>query len=143
MLISTSDLPTLNATLNATSALLVTLGHFFIRRENVKVHRAVMISAFVTSILFLVSYIIYHSSHGSTPFRGVGVIRPIYFVLLGSHTILAVAAVPLVIITLIRGLLGRIEKHRKIAVWTYPIWIYVSVSGVLVYLLLYQLYPGG
>jgi putative membrane protein len=142
-LISVSDLPALNATLNATSAFLLTVGHFFIRKDNVKAHRAFMIAAFVASVLFLISYVVYHIYHGSTPFRGEGWIRPVYFLILLSHTILAAAVVPLVLITLARGLRGQFEKHRKIAIWAYPIWIYVSATGVIVYILLYRVYPSG
>jgi uncharacterized membrane protein YozB (DUF420 family) len=143
LLISVSDLPAVNATLNATSALLLTVGHFFIRRDNLKAHRAFMISAFATSTLFLISYLVYHYYHGSTPFRGEGWIRPLYFFILISHTTLAAVIVPLALLTLSRALKKDFEKHRKIAVWTYPVWIYVSVTGVVVYLLLYQIYPQG
>lgn len=100
-----------------------------------------MISALVVSILFLTSYIVYHYSHGSTAFRGEGWIRPVYFSILFSHTVLAVAVVPLAIITLTRALKSQFERHRRIAVWTYPIWVYVSATGVIVYLLLYKVYP--
>ena len=102
-----------------------------------------MISAFATSTLFLISYLVYHYYHGSTPFRGEGWIRPLYFFILISHTTLAAVIVPLALLTLSRALKKDFEKHRKIAVWTYPVWIYVSVTGVVVYLLLYQIYPQG
>ena len=100
-----------------------------------------MIGAFTASVLFFIAYITYHSYHGTTTFTGQGWIRPVYFTILTSHTILAVAIVPLAIITLRRGLRDQIEKHVKIARWTYPIWLYVSVTGVIVYLMLYHLYP--
>lgn len=139
-MISISDLPAINATLNATSAVLLTVGHFFIKRGKLKTHRAFMISAFAVSILFLASYVTYHYYHGSTPFRGEGWIRPVYLMILVSHTILAAAVVPLAIITLRRAWKGQFERHRRIAVWTYPIWVYVSATGVIVYLLLYKVY---
>jgi uncharacterized membrane protein YozB (DUF420 family) len=142
-LISISDLPALNATLNATSALLLTVGHFFIRRDNMKAHRAFMIAAFAASVLFLTSYLVYHYYHGVTPFGGVGWIRAVYFVILISHTVLAAAVVPLALITLALALRGQFGKHKKIAVWAYPVWIYVSVTGVIVYLLLYKIFPEG
>lgn len=142
-MISISDLPALNATLNATSALLLTVGHFFIRRDNTRAHRAFMIAAFATSVLFLTSYLVYHYYHGSTPFRGEGWVQPAYFLILTSHTVLAAAIVPIALLTLARALRGQFERHRRIAVWAYPIWIYVSVTGVIVYLLLYKIYPLG
>jgi uncharacterized membrane protein YozB (DUF420 family) len=142
-MISISDLPAVNATLNATSAFLLTVGHLFIKRDNMNAHRAFMIAAFGASVLFLISYLVYHGYHGATPFQGEGWIRPVYFFILLSHTILAAAIVPLVLITLTRALRGEFEKHRKIAVWAYPIWIYVSATGVIVYVLLYKLYPQG
>jgi putative membrane protein len=100
-----------------------------------------MIAALTTSALFLISYLTYHYAHGSTPFAGEGWIRPVYFTILISHTILAAAIVPLVLITLVRALRERFAAHRRIARWTLPIWLYVSVTGVVVYLLLYQIYP--
>jgi putative membrane protein len=102
-----------------------------------------MIAAFAASALFMTSYLVYHYHHGSTPFRGEGLIRPAYFFILLSHTILAAAVVPIALITLLRALWGQFEKHKRIAVWAYPIWIYVSVTGVVVYLLLYKVYPPG
>jgi len=141
-LISLSDLPALNATLNSLSAALLAVGHQFIKRNNTKVHRACMISAFTVSFLFLVSYVVYHANVGSIPFAGRGWIRPVYFGILFSHAALAAGIVPLSIITLLRGLRGDFGRHRRIARWTYPIWVYVSVTGVLVYLLLYKLFPG-
>jgi len=132
------DLPTLNAALNGTSAVLLALGYLFIRRKKVDLHKACMVSAFVTSTLFLVSYLIYHYHAGSKPFPGEGWTRPVYFAILISHVILATVTLPLTIVTLGRGLRGRFEKHRRIARWTLPIWLYVSVTGVVVYLMLYH-----
>jgi len=138
-MISISDLPAVNATLNATSTMLLMVGYVFIRRHRVAAHRACMISAFVTSTLFLVSYLTYHYHHGSEPFRGQGWIRAVYFTILISHTILAASIVPLALVTLSRALKERFDKHRRIARWTLPLWLYVSVTGVIVYWMLYQL----
>ena len=137
-MISIGDLPTLNAALNGTSAVLLALGYLFIRRKKVDLHKACMVSAFVTSTLFLVSYLIYHYHAGSKPFPGEGWTRPLYFAILISHVILATVTLPLSIVTLARGLRGRFEKHRSIARWALPIWLYVSVTGVAVYLMLYR-----
>ena len=137
-MISISDLPTLNAALNGTSAVLLALGYLFIRRKKVDLHKAYMVSAFVTSTLFLVSYLIYHYHAGSKPFPGEGWTRPVYFAILISHVILATVTLPLSIVTLARGVRGRFEKHRSIARWALPIWLYVSVTGVVVYLMLYH-----
>lgn len=137
-MISIGDLPTLNAVLNGTSAVLLTLGYLFIRRKKVNLHKACMVSAFVISTLFLVSYLIYHYHAGSKPFPGEGWTRPLYFAILISHVILATVTLPLSIVTLARGLRGRFEKHRSIARWALPIWLYVSVTGVVVYLMLYH-----
>ena len=134
-------LPTVNALLNSTSAILLFVGHRFIKNGNKQAHKKCMIGAFTVSLLFLISYLTYHSYHGTTHFPGEGWIRLVYFTILTSHTILAVAIVPLSIITLRRGLKDLIEKHVKIARWTYPIWLYVSVTGVIIYLMLYHLYP--
>ena len=134
-------LPTLNALLNSTSAVLLVVEHRYIKRGNKAAHKKCMIATFVVSILFLISYLTYHYYHGTTKFLGEGWIRPVYFTILTSHTILAAAIVPLAIITLRRGLKDQIEKHIPIAKWTYPIWLYVSVTGVIVYLMLYHLYP--
>lgn len=136
-----SELPTLNAILNSISAILLATGYFFIRRKNIKAHRALMTSAFVTSTLFLISYLTYHYYHGSTKFQGQGAIRAVYFSILITHTILAAAIVPMIFITFSRALKERFDRHRKIARWTLPLWLYVSVTGVVVYLMLYQLYP--
>ena len=137
-MISIGDLPTLNAVLNGTSAVLLAFGYLFIRRKKVNLHKACMVSAFVISTLFLVSYLIYHYHAGSKPFPGEGWTRPLYFAVLISHVILATVTLPLSIVTLARGLRGRFEKHRSIARWALPIWLYVSVTGVVVYLMLYR-----
>jgi len=134
-----ADLPALNATLNATSAILLTIGWILIRRGRWKQHRAFMIAAFCTSVLFLISYLTYHARAGSKHFTGQGVIRPVYFTILLTHTVLAAAIVPLVLVTLSRGLSRRFDRHRAIARWTLQLWMYVSVTGVVVYLLLYRL----
>lgn len=132
--------PALNAGLNATSAVLITTGIGLIRAGRRAAHRGVMIAAVVSSSLFLVSYLYYHAHVGSVRFTGQGWIRPVYFGILLTHTILAATVVPLVIVTLARGLRERFDRHKKIARWTYPIWLYVSVTGVVIYVLLYHLY---
>jgi uncharacterized membrane protein YozB (DUF420 family) len=137
--VSLSDLPALNATLNATSAVLLLTGYAFIRRGHVRRHRAAMISACVVSTLFLTSYVIYHANAGSKPFTGRGPIRAVYFTILLTHVVLAAAVPPLALITLSRGLRARFDRHVAIARWTLPIWIYVSVTGVIVYLMLYRM----
>ncbi len=134
-----ADLPALNATLNAIAAILLTAGYMLIRRGRVDQHRRVMLTAFATSVLFLFSYVVYHANVGSRPFRGEGPIRLVYFTILISHVVLAAAIVPLALITLVRGLRERYDKHVRIARWTLPIWLYVSVTGVIVYLMLYQM----
>lgn len=134
-------LPTLNACLNAASALLLLLGFYFIRRRNIQAHRACMGGAFFVSILFLISYLIYHYHTGTTRFPGQGRVRSVYFTILISHTVLAALVPFLAIITLTRALRGQFATHRRIARWTLPIWLYVSVTGVVVYLMLYHLYP--
>jgi putative membrane protein len=138
---SISDLPTLNAILNSISAALLAIGFLFIRRKNIKAHRACMIGAFATSTLFLISYLIYHYNHGATNFSGQGIARLVYFTILITHTILAAAIVPMVFITFSRAIRERFDRHRRIARWTLPLWLYVSVTGVFVYLMLYHLYP--
>lgn len=136
-----SVLPTINAFLNGTSAVLLMLGYGFIRRKNIPAHRLAMISAFGTSALFLACYLYYHYSiGGGRPFPGQGGIRTVYFAILISHTILAVAIVPLILVTFNRALRERFDKHRQIARWTLPLWLYVSVTGVVIYLMLYQMY---
>ena len=136
-----SYLPHLNACLNATSAVLLFTGYAFIRSRNVAAHRACQIAALVVSLLFLASYLTYHYHHGSTRFQGTGIVRPIYFTLLTSHTILAVVIVPLVALTFYRALRNDFARHRRIARITLPLWLYVSITGVIVYLMLYQIYP--
>jgi uncharacterized membrane protein YozB (DUF420 family) len=123
--------------LNATSAVLLAVGYLFIRRRRVAAHLACMLSAFGVSTLFLVSYVVYHYNAGSRPFGGQGWIRPVYFVLLISHIILAAAIVPLALTTIYRALTGQLPRHMRIARWTLPIWLYVSVSGVAIFLMLY------
>lgn len=135
-----SKLPALNAALNATSALLLVLGYFFIRRRLIKSHTMCMMMACGTSVLFLISYLYYHYHHGSTRFLGQGFIRPVYFSILISHTILAVVILPLIIITLARALSGNFIKHAAIARITFPLWLYVSVTGVIIYFMLYHFY---
>jgi uncharacterized membrane protein YozB (DUF420 family) len=132
--------PVINATLNGTSAVLLLVGHNFIKRGRMAAHRAVMISAVVTSSLFLTSYLYYHSHVGSVRFQGQGWSRPVYYTILSSHTLLAITIVPLVIITLIRALRERFDRHAAIARWTYPLWLYVSVTGVVIYFMLYHLF---
>jgi uncharacterized membrane protein YozB (DUF420 family) len=136
---SISDLPALNAFLNATSAILLTTGYVLIRRGHVQRHKATMIAACVVSTLFLISYTIYHAHAGSKPFPGRGALRAVYFTILITHVILAAAIVPLALTTLVRGLRSRFDAHVRIARWTLPIWLYVSVTGVVVYLMLYQM----
>ncbi len=133
------DLPAVNAILNATAAVLLVWGYTLIRRHRPQAHKRVMITAFITSCMFLTCYLIYHWHVGSVPFRHPGAIRAFYLSLLATHTVLAAAVPPLAIITLNRGLSGRFDKHRAIARWTLPIWLYVSVTGVVVYLMLYGL----
>ena len=136
-------LPHLNACLNGTSAILLFTGYTFIRSRNVTAHRACQIAALVISLLFLASYLTYHFNHGTTRFQGTGLARPIYFTVLTSHTILAMVIVPLVILTFYRAFRGDFVKHRRIARITLPLWLYVCVTGVIVYLMLYQIYPNG
>lgn len=134
-----SDLPTINAILNGISALFLIAGFFFIKQKNVTAHKTCMLMAFMTSILFLISYLTYHYHVGSVRFTGQGWIRPVYFTILISHTTLAAGIVPLALITLYRAWKEQFIKHRKIARWTLPIWLYVSVTGVIVYWMLYKL----
>ncbi len=133
------DLPALNATLNATSAVLLLTAYSFILRRRVEAHRRTMIAAFVVSIAFLVSYLVYHAQVGTVRFQKSGAIHSIYLLILATHTILAAAVPVLAVITLRRGLAGRFERHRAIARWTLPIWLYVSVTGVVVYWMLYRM----
>ena len=136
-----SALPHLNAILNTTSALLLLTGFRFIRRGQIQAHRNCQVAALMTSILFLISYLTYHYSHGATKFTGQGIVRPLYFTILLTHTILAVVIVPFVIVTFYRAFRGDFLRHKRIARLTLPMWLYVSVTGVIVYLMLYHLYP--
>lgn len=144
---SPADLPIVNASLNGLSAVFLTAGYYFIRRKDQEAHRKCMISAFVASTLFLACYLTYHGylayhlHRGPTVFKNPLWFRPIYLTLLLTHTVLAVVIVPLVLISLSRALRQRYELHRKIARWTWPLWMYVSVTGVMIYLLLYQVFP--
>jgi uncharacterized membrane protein YozB (DUF420 family) len=131
-------LPSLNAALNAIAAVLLVWGYMLIRRKRIAMHRRVMLSAFVVSSLFLAGYLTYHFRVGAVLFRGTGAIRAIYLGILGTHTVLAAAVPPLAIVTLRRGLAARFDKHRRLARWTLPIWLYVSVTGVVVYAMLYH-----
>jgi uncharacterized membrane protein YozB (DUF420 family) len=135
----TPVLPSVNAALNATAAVLLIWGYTLIRRKRIETHRKVMTAAFVVSCLFLVCYLVYHYQVGTVRFTGSGAIRAIYFSILGTHTVLAAMVPVLAIITLRRGLSARFDRHRRIARWTLPIWLYVSVTGVVVYVMLYHL----
>ena len=132
-------LPAVNASLNALSTVFLTTGWVFIRRRQIERHRLCMLSALATSVLFLTSYLVYHAKVGSVPFPGQGAVRTIYFTILITHVILAATIVPLALVTLSRALARRFDRHRRIARWTLPIWLYVSVTGVVIYLMLYQM----
>ena len=134
-----TNLPALNACLNSVSALLLGAGYYYIRHQQTDRHRACMISAFAVSCLFLASYLFYHFQVGSVPFTKQGWIRSVYFTILITHIVLAATIVPMALITLNRALRGRFGAHRRIARWTWPIWMYVSVSGVCIYFMLYRL----
>jgi uncharacterized membrane protein YozB (DUF420 family) len=136
--VTVHDLPAVNASLNALSGILLLIGYVLIRQRRIDTHRKVMIAAFVTSSIFLVCYVVYHAQVGSVRFTRQGFVRPLYFTILATHVTLAAAVVPLALVTLSRGLKARYARHRVIARWTFPIWLYVSVTGVLVYVLLYQ-----
>ena len=135
-----SDLPAVNATLNGISAVLLVIGYALVRQRKLEQHRRVMIAAFTTSVLFLICYVIYHANVGSRRFPGQGPIRSVYFFILITHIVLAALVPPMAIITLVRGLRARYDSHMKLARWTLPIWLYVSVTGVIVYVMLYQMY---
>jgi len=137
--VTVSDLPALNATLNATSAVLLAAGWILIKRGRIQAHRNVLLAACATSVLFLISYLIYHAQVGSVRFTKQGPIRMVYYTILLTHTVLAATIVPMVVITLSRGLRARYDTHRRIARWTMPLWLYVSVTGVIVYAMLYRL----
>jgi len=138
-----SYLPAVNATLNGTSAVLLLTGRVLIAKKRIAAHRMVMLATVVTSSLFLISYLVYHSQVGSVHFPGQGWVRPLYFGILLTHTVLAVVIVPMVLVTLARGLRGNYDRHRAIARWTFPLWLYVSVTGVVIYVMLYHLYRAG
>lgn len=135
---SVHDLPAVNATLNAISGILLLIGYTQIRARRIERHRRFMIAAFVASSLFLICYVVYHAQVGSVRFTRHGFVRPLYFTILITHVTLAAVVLPLAIVTLSRGLAAKYALHRRIARWTFPIWLYVSVTGVLVYVLLYQ-----
>lgn len=134
-------LPALNATLNGIAAVLLVVGYLLVRQKKITAHRNVMMAAFLVSSAFLASYLYYHFHYSSRPFQGTGLIRPIYFAMLLSHILLATAMVPFVLRMLWLALKNRIEAHRKLARWVWPVWMYTSVTGVLIYLMLYQWYP--
>jgi len=138
-LISIHDLPAVNATLNATAAVLLVWGYILIRRRSIAAHRRVMLAAFATSSVFLCCYLIYHYNVGSVRFPRTGMVRTVYLSILATHTALAATVPPLAIITLSRGLRERFDRHRRIARWALPVWLYVSVTGVVVYWMLYQM----
>ena len=135
-----ADLPALNATLNGAATLFLLAGYVFIRRRQIPAHRASMLAAVTTSGLFLISYVIYHANAGSKPFPGTGPVRAVYFVILVTHIVLAAAIVPMVLLTLSRALKQRFDRHAAIARRTFPLWLYMSVTGVVIYLMLYRLY---
>ena len=137
------DLPAVNASLNALSGILLVIGYTMIRGRRIAAHRRCMIAAFVTSSLFLVCYVIYHAQVGSVRFTREGLVRPVYYTILITHVTLAAAVPPLAMLTLSRGLKARYPQHVRIARWTLPIWLYVSVTGVIIYVMLYHLYPPG
>lgn len=130
--------PVINATLNGASTVLLLIGRWLISRRRIAQHRLIMLTAFATSTLFLISYLYYHAHVGDVRFQGTGWTRPVYFTILISHVLLAIVIVPMVIVTLTRALRERFDKHRAIARWTFPLWLYVSVTGVLVYFMLYH-----
>src|ERR671922_2113497 len=138
-MLALTDLPAVNAALNATSAVLLASGYRFIRRRQITAHKRCMLAALVTSTLFLLSYLTYHYHVGSMPFGGQGWVRPLYFTILISHTILATVIVPLALVTLFRAWKAEFTKHARVARWTLPIWFYVSLTGVIIYCMLYQL----
>jgi uncharacterized membrane protein YozB (DUF420 family) len=138
-MLSVTDLPALNATLNGIAGAFLLLGFYFIRRREIERHRRAMLAAFTTSTLFLISYVTYHANVGSRPFTGVGTIRIVYFTILITHIVLAAAIVPMALLTLKRGLVRDDARHRRIAKITWPVWMYVSITGVVIYVMLYQM----
>ena len=139
-MLTISDLPALNATLNGIAAILFVTGYLFIKQGRRRQHQWCMLGALTTSALFLVSYVTYHLHAGSRPFPGQGPIRVVYFAILITHVILAAVIVPLALLTAVRGLKSQFDKHVRIARWTFPVWLYVSVTGVVIYLMLYEIY---
>ena len=139
MSLSVSDLPLVNASLNGVATVLLLIGYVCIRRRRIVWHRAAMVSAFVTSVLFLVSYVVYHAHAGSKPFGGQGAIRAVYFTILITHVVLAATIPPLAGVTLWRAYRGRFDRHVLIARWTLPVWLYVSITGIIVYWMLYRM----
>jgi uncharacterized membrane protein YozB (DUF420 family) len=139
-MIDYSMLPAVNATLNATSGIFLFTGYVLIKKRQINAHRNAMLAAFASSTLFLTSYLVYHYHAGSRPFPGTGAIRLVYFAILISHVLLAMAILPLAISTLTKGLRGQYARHKRVAKWTFPLWMYVSVTGVVVYVMLYQMY---
>lgn len=133
---SESVLPAVNACLNALSACFTIVGYIFIKRGRINIHRGFMLAALISSALFLVSYIWYHNTHGDTPFQGVGFIRPVYFFILISHILLTVVALPMILTTVFFALMTRFDSHKRIARYTFPVWLYVSLTGVLIFLFL-------
>lgn len=133
---SESVLPAVNACLNALSACFITAGYIFIKRGRINIHRGLMVAALVSSALFLITYIWYHNTHGDTPFRGVGFIRPVYFFVLISHILLTVVALPMILTTVFFALTTKFEAHKRIARYTFPAWLYVSITGVLIFIFL-------
>jgi uncharacterized membrane protein YozB (DUF420 family) len=137
--VTISDLPTLNASLNALATVFLFSGWLLVRRGRIEAHRKCMLAAFAASCLFLVFYVIYHAQAGSRPFQGHGPVRAVYFTILITHVVLAAGIVPLALLTLVRGLQRDDARHRRLARWTWPIWMYVSVTGVVIYLMLYHM----
>jgi putative membrane protein len=135
-----TDLPALNAALNATAAIFLMAGYIAIRRGRIRTHKRCMLAALATSALFLISYVVYHANAGSRPFPGSGIARVVYFGILITHVVLAAAILPLALTTAARGLRAQYDRHVRIARWTLPIWVYVSVTGVVIYVMLYRVY---
>ncbi len=135
-----TDLPAVNATLNGISAILLTAGYLFIRRGERTLHKRCMLGALTTSTLFLACYLVYHWQTGSRPFPGQGVARTAYLTILVTHVILAATILPLALVTTFRGLTSQFERHVRVARWTFPIWLYVSITGVVIYVMLYRIY---
>ena len=138
--ISVSTLPAVNASLNAVATILLVTGYILVRQRRLRAHKLVMVAAFATSVLFLLSYLVYHAQVGSRPFPGQGPIRTLYFAILISHIVLAAVIPPLAAVTLWRAFRGRFDSHMRIARWTLPLWLYVSVTGIVVYWMLYRIY---